>query len=353
MVRASKNQSVGIARNARKILRFLSREKEKVSPLLILTHDYPDPDALASAFALEYIAERIYKIRSRIVYGGIIGRKENRAMVEILKVPVHKLKPNDLKKHSKVALIDTQPAFENNSFPKNRRATLVVDQHPSDNKPLADLAIVNTECGATSVILAECLLQLKIEIPVKLATALVYGILSDTLNLYRCHHPEVVRTYFDVLARADLRALARIQNPERSRAFFTTLNRGVRRARARRGLIFSHLNVVQNPDIVAQVTEFLLTYKGTNWSLCTGRYKGRLHVSLRSSKQNAQAGEVLRDIFPKRKQAGGHDVIAGGSLKIGENAKNKVWRKAEQVLIERLLKRMRMPAKSEFYYPFQ
>ena len=342
-----------IAKNARQILRFLARRKTTLKPLLILTHNYPDPDALASASALQYIAERVYKISSRIAYGGIIGRMENRAMVQILRMPVHKLRPKDFKRYRCVALIDTQPAFENNSFPKNRKASLVIDQHPSDKKPHADFSVVNTECGATSVILAQCLLLSKIEIPVKIATSLAYGILSDTLSLYRSHHPEVVQTYLDILSRSDLKVLGRIQNPPRSRQFFTTLSKGILRARVIHGLVFSHLGVVQNPDLVAQVADFLLTYKGMNWSLCTGRFKGRLHLSLRSSKANAQAGEVLRDVMIKRGQAGGHDLIAGGSLKLGGNASNRTWRKMERFMIERLLKRLRIPAKKEFYYPFR
>ena len=339
--------------NSRRLLRFLSRNRGDIAPLLILTHDYPDPDALASAFALQYIAERAYGIQSRIVYGGVIGRMENRAMVSILKMPVHKVKPSDFKHYEHVALMDTQPSFENNSFPKKRYATLVIDQHPSVVKPASDFSIVDIECGATSVILAQALLALHVEIPVRVATALAYGILSDTLHLYRVTRPDVIQTYLRILRHADLKALAYIQNPSRSRRFFTTLGKGIRKAMVRRSLIVSHLGFVESPDLVSQVADFLLTYRRMDWALATGRYNEKLHVSLRSDKPNILASEILRDVFLDRGEAGGHDTIAGGSFKVGEKAKEAVWKKAEDALISRLLKRLRIPVRGEFYLPFR
>ena len=342
-----------IAQTARKILNFLTRHKEKISPLLILTHDYPDPDTLASAFALQDIASRGFGIVSKMVYGGVIGRMENRAMVRILKIPVHKVKESDFKKYQHAALLDTQPDFRNNSFPKNRRATIVIDQHPSEVKPNADLAVIDPECGATSVILAEALLLLKIDISERVATALAYGILADTLNLYRARCPEIIPIYLKILPHADMKALARIQNPSRSRKFFITLGRSVHGAFVRRRLIVSHLGPVENPDLVSQVADFLLTYKNMQWALTTGRFHGKLHVSLRAANPSVQAGEILRDIFSNRGEAGGHDTIAGGRMTIRPAENETVWQEAEQGLVERLMRRLRIPIKGEFYFPFR
>ncbi len=345
-------QQAATARNARKILRFLSRRRGTLSPLLILTHDYPDPDTLASAYALQYLAARRFGIESKIVYGGIIGRMENREMVRLLKLPVRKLQASDLRKFEHVALVDTQPGFQNNSFPKNRRATLVIDQHPSVEKPAADLAVIDPDCGATCIILAKALLRSKTELPSGVATALAYGILSDTLNLYRARRPDIMETYLAILPRCDLRVLAQIQNPARSRRFFTTLARGIETARVSRRLIVSHLGVVENPDLVSQIADFLLTYSRMHWSLATGRFGHKLHVSLRIDNPNADAGEILRDIFEHRGEAGGHDAIAGGSFKVGPASQAR-WQEAEESLLDRLRRRVRVPVKPEFYTPFR
>ena len=60
--------------HARKLIALLQSKGRDLSPLTILTHDYPDPDALASAWSLAHLAHALAKIRARIVYGGAIGR---------------------------------------------------------------------------------------------------------------------------------------------------------------------------------------------------------------------------------------------------------------------------------------
>jgi nanoRNase/pAp phosphatase (c-di-AMP/oligoRNAs hydrolase) len=170
--------------------------------------------------------------------------------------------------------------------------------------------------------------------------------------LYRSHSPELIEIYLEMLSRSDLKALAHIQNPVRSRKFFSTLGRGIQKALQKKDVLISHLGKVENPDLVAQIADFLLTYKDANWSVCTGRFKGKLHVSLRTSKGNVQAGEILRDAFESRGQAGGHDAIAGGSVRLGENAPEPVWADMENLIIVRLLKRLRVSSKGDFAYPF-
>jgi nanoRNase/pAp phosphatase (c-di-AMP/oligoRNAs hydrolase) len=340
-------------KNVRRILDFLSEHQAAIRRLLILTHDNPDPDSLASAFALRYLAKQIFGIHATIAYGGIIGRMENRNMVDILKIPAHPLRTSEMKKYPYAALVDTQPIFENNSFPKDRKAAMVIDQHPSVTRPNADLVVIEPTCGATCVILAEVLLSLHVEIPLRIATAIAYGILSETLHLHRGATSRVIKTYLKILPLCDMRAMARIQNPVRSQNFFKTLNRGIRDAVRYHRLIVSHLGFVENPDLVAQIADFLLTYKGMHWSLCTGRYEGRLHLSLRTNRLKAETGRILRYVLKESRRAGGHGTIAGGSLEVGENVSGKRWQKMEQAFTRRLIRRLRFPPRRKFEFAFR
>lgn len=340
------------AEHGRRLLTYLSRHRQRLSPLLILTHDFPDPDALASAFALQHLAESVLGIQSRIAYGGELGRMENRMMVRLLRIPLHKMRKVWLKQYSNFALVDTQPAFENNPFPGNRRPALIIDQHRSHTPPQADLVLLDPECGATCVIVAQALLARRKPIPTRVATALAYGILTDTLDLYRAQRPDVVQTYLRVLQKTDMKALAQIQNPTRSRRFFATLGKGILEAARFRHLLVSHLGEVETPDLVSQVAEFLLACRGISWCMVTGRYRGRLHASLRTDGTDGQAGEVLRDAFANPHQAGGHGPIGGGSCRVGADAAPEVWQEREFSLQTRLLKRLRIATKTEPRRPF-
>lgn len=319
-------------KNARRILNFLEKNKASISPLIILMHNYPDPDAIAGAYALHYLVQKKYGIKSKIVYRGILGRMENRAMVDILDIPIQKYDRTELNDASHVALIDTQPEFENNPFLKKKRATLVIDQHPSTTKPDADLAVIDPACGATCAIVARCLLSLKMTIPSNLATALVYGILTDTSSFLRCNDKAIIRTYLDLIQYADLSLLAKIQNPQRSKSFFATLGKGLQNAVTSDDAIVTHLGAITTPDLSAQVADLLVYYEKVSWAFCTGRYHNKLYLSLRGTTAHPAAYKVLRDIVPEPNMAGGHDVIAGGSFEVAGEGGDQPWEEAEHKL---------------------
>ncbi len=337
---------------ARKLLTFLSRKKKSISPLLIITHDFPDPDALASAYALQYLADHSFHIRSRIVYRGVIGRVENRNMVDILDLPVHRLNRGELQKYSHFALIDTQPDFENNPFPEDGKTTLTIDQHSPLSRPLSDCAIIDTGCGATSIILSKALLLLKINIPERLATALAYGIITDTLNLYRARRPDILTTYLHILSLSNMPVLAHIQTPEQEKSFFTGLSRAITQAKMCKGLIASHLGRVSNPDTVSQTADFLLSYKEAAWTLVTGRFHNNLHISLRAKKKEHNAGKILRKCLENPEDAGGHDQIAGGSLRVRQPNERK-WKQEEKQLQKNLVTLLGFGKCNNFFRPFK
>ncbi|MFH0812674.1 MAG: DHH family phosphoesterase, partial [Pseudomonadota bacterium] len=150
----------------------------------------------------------------------------------------------------------------------------------------------------------------------------------------------------------NMRDLARIQNPSRSRKFFATLKESIINASVREKLIVSHLGFVENPDLVSQIADFLLTYKGMRWAFCTGRYNERLHISFRIANPNALAANILRDIVKDPKEAGGHDNIAGGSIEVGKGAPESAWKEVEDSLIQGLAERLHLSVKSKFAFPF-
>jgi nanoRNase/pAp phosphatase (c-di-AMP/oligoRNAs hydrolase) len=335
-----------LKKNVGDLVGFLSSNRKRLSPLLVLPHDYPDPDALASAFALWYLAEKQFGIQTRIAHRGVIGRDENKEMVRALAIPVHQLRADDLKRHRSIALVDTQPLFDNNPMPRRRRATIVVDQHDDDGEPKADFALIDVAAGATSVLLAREFLAHDIEMPRNVATALVYGILTDTLNLHRVGQSEAQEMYMALLPKCDLELLALIQNPSRPEQFFNTFAEGLLRATIHGGLIVSHLGHVESPEFVSQMADFLLTCHGMQWSFCTGRVGSNLHVSLRSATTSQRVVSLLRAVLHRIGQGGGHGRIAGGKLVVRAPLGSSKWEARERLLTTRLVKTLRMPGSS-------
>jgi nanoRNase/pAp phosphatase (c-di-AMP/oligoRNAs hydrolase) len=208
--------------------------------LLILPHNDPDPDAIASAVALQYLLSECLEVRSNIAYKGIIGRAENKALVRYLGHPLRSLSEADLDTAMSVALVDTQPGTGNNALPATSTPALVIDHHPRREAPFtANFVDVRPEVGATSTILAEYLKTAGIEPAAQLATALFYGIKTDTMGLGRGISPEDVSAYFYLQTRVDVEALVQIERAQVPAEYFKSFDAALRAARVYNGVVIS------------------------------------------------------------------------------------------------------------------
>jgi nanoRNase/pAp phosphatase (c-di-AMP/oligoRNAs hydrolase) len=311
---------------------------EGSKPLVILPHDNPDPDALASAAALQYIVRQLGEQDSVIGLGGIIGRAENRAMVKYLNINLVPIRDIELTKDTRIALVDTQPGRSNNSLPPEFRPSVVIDHHPSygpcEGIPFVDL---REDYGATSTILTEYLRDSQLEVESKIATALFYGINAETQDLGREATPADVAASHFLYPYANKRRLGRIENARVPREYFRSFRDAIEGAVIYDKVVMSDLGDVLYPDMVAEVADFLLRLDEVEWALAMGTYKRALHVSLRTTDREANAGEVLQKVLGSR-SAGGHDMIAGGKLRIDGNGLER--EKAAVRVKERFLRRV-------------
>ena len=302
------------------MLAGLLQALEGPAPLVIVPHDNPDPDALASAAALKYLVKNLLKKDAVIAQGGIVGRAENRAMLTYLNIDLQPIKNVDFDAGAQIALVDTQPGRSNNSLPAGRVPTVVIDHHPAydvyANVPFLDL---REEYGATSTILTEYVRESHLEIESKIATALFYGIAAETQDLGRESTPADVAAAQFLYPYANKRRLAKIENARVPRIYFQAFRDAIERAVIYDRLIVSVLPSVQYPDMVAEVADFLLRLDEVEWSCAIGTFERSVHVSLRTTEREANAGDLLQNILGSS-AAGGHDMIAGGRLKLEKGA---------------------------------
>jgi nanoRNase/pAp phosphatase (c-di-AMP/oligoRNAs hydrolase) len=164
----------------------LVRREARGGRWLVLTHDNPDPDALAAATLLAVVLRRSLGQRVTAAYGGIVGRAENREMIRSLHLGLSHIRHLNFKHYQHVALVDTQPYTGNNQLPLDRRPDLVFDHHPPrKSSSAAAFSDIRPSYGATATILAEYLLAAGIEPSHALATGLIYAIRTETQDFSR------------------------------------------------------------------------------------------------------------------------------------------------------------------------
>lgn len=290
----------------------LVRRKSKTGRWLILTHDNPDPDSIASAAGLAKILRRSFRRQVRVAYGGIIGRAENQEMVKQLGLRLSHIRRLDLSKYKHFALVDTQPGTGNNQL-DGIRPDVVFDHHPiraaTRKVPFAD---IRTDYGATVTMIAEYIAASGWDLTKKEATAFLYAVRSETQDFGREFSTADRRLFDELLPQADLRALARIQTPRLPLSYYQTLHEALERLQSVGTLVVSNLGGVDIPDIVPEIADLLLRMEGKTWSFCTGVHEDRLYVSLRTTNSRADAGRLIRRLLGRRGKGGGHGMMAGG-----------------------------------------
>ena len=294
---------------------------ERPGPLVILPHDNPDPDALASAATLRYIAKTLAGKDAAIALGGFVGRAENRAMVRYLNIPLVPVADLPLRASDTIiALVDTQPGRQNNSLPVGAQATIVIDHHPqyvsTAGIPFADM---RDGYGATSTILTEYLMDTRLRPETKIATALFYGIMAETQDLGReASDPDMAATHF-LYPHTNKRRLAKIENARVPREYFAAFRQAIQAAIIYDRAIVSVLGEIRYPDMVAEMADFLLRLDEVEWAAAIGKYENYLYVSLRTTSRDVNAGDLLQRVLGSE-HAGGHDMIAGGRIALPPGA---------------------------------
>jgi nanoRNase/pAp phosphatase (c-di-AMP/oligoRNAs hydrolase) len=282
---------------------------------LVYMHDNPDPDALAAGLGLGKLLEHELGAAITLGHGGIVGRAQNRAMVETLGIrltPVDSLDPDAFEL---IALVDSQPETGNNSLPPGHRIDMVIDHHPlrpsSARAPWCD---VRPNFGATSTIVFEYLRARGAPIDIKLATAFFFALRTETRDLGREATAAERHAYLELVPMVDHGLLYRMSHPKVPRAHFAALDRALRSAEVFDGLVAVNLGTLGYPDLVAEIADLLLSFDGARIVLCMGEFQQSAYMSLRTEVDNARAGAVMRHIVAHDGAAGGHGTMAGARL---------------------------------------
>ena len=283
--------------------------------MLIIVQNTPDPDAIAAAAALRELANDRPEIACSIGYSGGIWRAENVALLKYVGLNTRSLVDLDLDRFDRLSMVDAQPGAGNVSFDASVRLDVVIDHHPIRRETrMARFTDVRSRYGATSTILFEYLKEAKIEIPTPVATAMVYGIRSDTQDLGRESTRADVEAFLDLYPLANPRALGRIVQATLPRTYFSRLRDALDKAKIHGDRIVSYLGPLESPEMVAEAADLLLRAEGIQWAMTMGIVDDTLHVSLRTTDRDRNAGRVARNLAGRNGFGGGHQALAAAQI---------------------------------------
>ncbi|MCA1809736.1 MAG: hypothetical protein LC725_09860 [Lentisphaerae bacterium] len=224
----------------------LLTQLDKVLPahgtVLIVTHNAPDPDALAAAAGMQLLLRQRWSLKGQIVFSGQISRPENRELMRHFlyrTLPPEKISARQ--RHYPAIFTDTTPRAGNVSVPAQARAVAVFDHHQTRRPMPGILSDLHPGLGAITTRIYECLRTADIAIPRWLTTVMAYAISSETADFTRAASPRDIAAYRELLASANMAMLGRIRLAPLPTEHFAFLAEGIRQARVYRQTAWTHL----------------------------------------------------------------------------------------------------------------
>jgi nanoRNase/pAp phosphatase (c-di-AMP/oligoRNAs hydrolase) len=308
--------------------------------LLIVLQDSPDPDALASAAALKALVHHLVKIPGSITHRGEIGRGENRALAQYLRLNMHQCDHIEFDRFDLIAMVDTQPYTGNNGLPEDVLPHIVIDHHPCKRStyrvPFHD---VRGRYGAASTILYEYLQAAGIVPLPPLATALFYGIRSDTQDLGRDCIEADIRAGQALYILANKRALSEIQRGHVRRSYYHLLARALANTQVFKDAAVSNLGDLNHADMISEVADLLLRDDDISAVMCFGLCDGQLCISIRTRDPERRSDQLINRIVSRLGTGGGHPNYAGGQIPV-PNPEKREAREAQ--VTRRFLKALKL-----------
>src|SRR5262247_2111498 len=274
--------------------------------VLIMLHNDPDPDAMASGLALRNVLRRT---KTTAVIGAIQGitRPENLRMVNLLDIHVEAITPASIKEYDRIAMVDVQPHYFGDLF---ESVALVIDHHPEQPGYTAVYKDIRPDYGSTSTILTEHLRAVDVNISERTATAMLYAIKSDTLFFNRSTNRVDLEAFSYLYPLADAAMIRKMEGAEITLERLDYVLKAYKDGTLSDQVFCAFLGALPREDFIPYVADFFLQLEDVKWTIVAGIVNDSLVVSVRNLGYSRNAGEFVRKYFADIGSAGGHRAMA-------------------------------------------
>ena len=274
--------------------------------VLILLHNDPDPDAMASGLALRNVLRRT---KQTAVIGALQGatRPENLRMQNLLDIHVEIITPAQLSGFDRIAMVDVQPHYFGEEF---HRVDLVIDHHPEQSGYSAVFKDIRANYGSTSTILTEHLRAVDANISERTATAMLYAIKSDTLFFNRQANRVDLEAFSYLYPLADATMIRKMEGAEITMERLEYVLKAKMNGQMVEQVFCSFIGASPREDFIPYVADFYLQLEDVKWTIVAGIVNDSLVMSVRNLGYSRNAGEFVRKYFADIGSAGGHRSMA-------------------------------------------
>lgn len=278
----------------------------------IQTHNFPDPDAIASAFGLQYFLEQ-HGVKAQICYDGKVEKLSTRKMFEVFGIEVFSEEEiGDMKETDYIVTVDSQKYNANlTDFIGDEVAC--IDHHPTYTECSYAYKDVR-QVGSCSTIIAEYYWKTDTPIDAKVASALAYGIKMDTADFLRGVTDLDVDMFAYLYKRADAELIQDMYKNVMEFADLKAYGAAIDNIHVYDGVGFAAIPFDCPDALVAIISDFILSLDVVAVSVVYAIRPDGIKFSVRSEIKEVDAGTLVRNALEGCGNGGGHKAMAGGYI---------------------------------------
>lgn len=291
----------------------LIEDLKEMEHVFIQPHNIPDPDAIASSFGLKYLLEK-NGIMSTIIYLDSIEKANSKSMVEMFRIPMElKVVSDHLGPHEGVILVDTQVGNSNVTTIAPEHFA-VIDHHHVREGGVYTFQDIRPDVGACSTIIAGYFKDLGLRPSVDVATALLYGIMTDTDNLTRNNNKDDVDMFYWLYTMSDFSKVKHLRMNEIGKEDIIAYAKALETIE-----IYGHVGFIHiedcNDSLLGTISDMVYTIEGVTVVVSYAKREDGIKFSIRSGLATIKANLLVKHILNEYGIGGGHDEMAGGFIK--------------------------------------
>jgi nanoRNase/pAp phosphatase (c-di-AMP/oligoRNAs hydrolase) len=280
--------------------------------IFIQTHNFPDHDAVASAFGLQRLFEN-YGIKSNLIYEGDLQRDSLSKMIKALNIVIANSSSFDLKEKHKIIVIDGCKGNKNLTDLIGEEVA-VIDHHEVKSPDDVRFTDIRKYYGACSTIINSYYEELGVPVPRDVATALMIGINMDTALLTRGVSEEDVTAYADLYPIADIplqNSLLRNYIQTKDLDFYRF---AINKVAIKKGVAFCYFPEGCNQNLLGILGDFFLALEEVHFVILCANNENTINFSLRNENEDINASLIIQDVLKGIGFGGGHQDLAGGLI---------------------------------------
>ena len=281
-------------------------------PVVVQAHDFPDHDAVSTAYGLSVLLQRS-GFTVQLGYGGILQSDSLKDAIRELKIPISQVGELDLTDETQLIVVDGFVGNTNITGVPGRLVG-VIDHHVMRSTVKIPFTDIREDYGSCATIIYDYYRCAGVPLSREVATSLLIGVMMDTAFMTRGVCEADLEAFGVLFRRGDWQSAARLLRNSLSLGDLAAFRQAIDACVIARDFAFIALPGEYTSEVMALVADFFLQLREITFVTVVSGDRDVYRLSVRSEHRSMPCDAVITDALSGIGSGGGHIHMGGGAI---------------------------------------